>query len=122
MKGTRGLIDGSREYFDAGGDRADLGALGATRAAVFEDYERRTMVSWSGANSLFGAGLQAGAAAGAGVRYCEDGSHREYPLGVTMRPATIFVWELPTTTMVSMSTLSGRREARSVMVTCCVGR
>ena len=113
---------GGRDYFDAGEDGAYFGALGASRAAVFEDDEGRSVVSGSGTDGLFGAGLKAGAATGAGVRYGEDGSHREYPLGVTMRPAMIFVWELPTTTMVSMSTLSGRREVRSVRVARCVGR
>ena len=113
---------GLQKYLDAGRDGADFGAFGAARAAVFEDDQGCVMVSGGGANGLLGAGLYAGAAAGAGVRHGEDGSHETYPLGVTMRSATTLVWELPTMTMVSMSTLSGRREARSVRVTCCVGR
>ena len=63
---------GHRQYFDAGRDRADLGALGASRAAVFEDDEGCFVTSGCGAYGPFGAGLQAGATAGAGVRHGED--------------------------------------------------
>jgi hypothetical protein len=113
---------GLQQYLDAGRNRADLGALGASRAAVFEDDEGRIVISWCGAYGALRTGLYAGPATGAGVRHGEDGSQDRYPLGVTMRPATTFVCELPMTTMVSMSTSSGRREMRSVRVTCCVGR
>src|SRR5215210_3166596 len=113
---------GLQRYLDAGRDRADLGAFGASGAAVFEDDEGSVVVPGSGAYCLLGAGFYAGAASGTGVRDREDGPQERYPLGVTMRPAAILVWELPTTTMVSMSTSSGRREARSVSVTRCVGR
>ncbi len=109
-------------YLDTGRDRADLGALSAARTAVFEDDEGRIVVPGCGTYGPFGAGLNAGAAAGAGVRDREDGSQERYPLGVTIRLDTTFVWVLPTTTMVSMSTPSGRREARSVRVTRCAGR
>jgi len=60
-----------QQYFDAGGDRADLGALGASRAAVLEDDEGGIVVSRCWADGLLGAGFEAGAAAGAGVRHSE---------------------------------------------------
>src|SRR5207302_205267 len=97
-------------------DRTDLDAGEAAGAEMVDDQG----AAGSTAQGPLGTGGQALAARrAAGV---DDDGHGWYPLGVTIRPATIRVADDPTMTQLVMPTMAGSSSPKAVMVTDWLGR
>ena len=112
----------SLRYYDlyARRDRADLRALGTARATILEDGQGRRITSGAGWMAFSGQVLM----------QAPQPAHRSVTAKILIpipprshhAPGANFRPEFPTITVVSISTLSGRSDPRSVRSTLCPSR